>query len=221
MYVSHETIYHSLFIQTRGVLKKELIAHQRGRRTMRRPKNSTTAAQERGQIRDAVSIRERPAEVADRAVPGLWEGDLIAGAKNSHIATLVERHSRYVMLVRVPGKDTASVVHALTEHVHALPNQMVKALTGHRDTDLAKHQRFTVAPDLKVHFCDPRSPWQRGSHENTNGLLRQYFSKSTDLSGYTQQDLNAVAFRLNTRPRKSLECTTPVDKLAATVATTS
>lgn len=221
MYVSHETIYRSLFIQARGVLKKELIAHLRGRRTMRRSKKATTAGQARGQIRDAISIRERPAEAADRAVPGHWEGDLITGAKNSHIATLVERHSRYVMLVRVRGKDTVSVVDALTEHVHALPNEMMKSLTWDRGTELAEHQRFTVATDVKVYFCDPRSPWQRGSNENTNGLLRQYFPKGTDLSGYTQQDLDVVAFRLNTRPRKTLGYKTPVDKLVATVAATA
>jgi IS30 family transposase len=221
MYVSHETIYRSLFIQARGVLKKELIAHLRGRRTMRRSKKATTAGQARGQIRDAISIRERPAEAADRAVPGHWEGDLITGAKNSHIATLVERHSRYVMLVRVPGKDTVSVVNALTEHVRALPDEMMKSLTWDRGTELAEHQRFTVATDVKVYFCDPRSPWQRGSNENTNGLLRQYFPKGTDLSGYTQQDLDVVAFRLNTRPRKTLGYETPVDKLVATVAATT
>lgn len=221
MYVSHETIYRSLFIQARGVLKKELIAHLRGRRTMRRSKKATTAGQARGRIRDAVSIRDRPAEVADRAVPGHWEGDLITGAKNSHIATLVERHSRYVMLVRVPGKDTVSVVDALTEHVRALPHEMVKSLTWDRGTELAEHRRFTVTTDVEVYFCDPRSPWQRGSNENTNGLLRQYFPKGTDLSGFTQQDLDVVAFRLNTRPRKTLGYKTPVDKLVATVAATS
>lgn len=220
MYVSHETIYRSLFIQARGVLKKELIIHLRGRRTMRRSKHATTVGQPRGQIRDAVSFRERPAEAADRAVPGHWEGDLVTGAKNSHIATLVERHSRYVMLVRVPGKDTVSVVNALTEHVHALPDQMMKSLTWDRGTELADHKRFTAATDVQVYFCDPRSPWQRGSNENTNGLLRQYFPKGTDLSGYDQEDLDAVAFRLNTRPRKTLAYTTPIDKLASTVAAT-
>lgn len=220
MYVSHETIYRSLFIQARGVLKKELLTHLRRRRTMRRSKNSTTAGQERGQIRDAISIKERPAEVTDRAIPGHWEGDLITGAKNSHIATLVERHSRYVMLVQVPGKDTISVVNALATHVRALPDTMMKTLTWDRGTELAEHRRFTIATDVKVYFCDPRSPWQRGSNENTNGLLRQNFPKGTDLSGYTQDDLDTVAFRLNTRPRKTLGYTTPIDKLVATVAAT-
>ncbi len=220
MYVSHETIYRSLFIQARGVLKKELTAHLRRRRTMRRSKNASTADQQRGQIRDAVSIRERPAEVEDRAVPGHWEGDLITGAKNSHIATLVERHSRYVMLVRVAGKDTTSVVSALSHQVRALPDGLMASLTWDRGMELAEHKRFTIATDVKVYFADPKSPWQRGSNENTNGLLRQYFPKGTDLSGYTQADLDAVALKLNTRPRKTLGYHTPADKLAAAVAPT-
>ncbi|MFF8717850.1 IS30 family transposase [Streptomyces sp. NPDC015184] len=220
MYVSHETIYKSLFIQARGVLKKELVSHLRRRRTMRRSKNASTAGQQRGCIRDAVSIRERPAEAEDRAVPGHWEGDLITGAKNSHIATLVERHSRYVMLVRVAGKDTASVISALSHQVRYLPDGLMTSLTWDRGTELADHKRFTMATDVKVYFADPKSPWQRGSNENTNGLLRQYFPKGTDLSGYTQADLDTVALKLNTRPRQTLGFETPADRLAAAVAST-
>ena len=220
MYVSHETIYKSLFVQARGVLRKELIAHLRSRRTMRRAKTASTAGQARGQIRDAVSIRERPAEVEDRAVPGHWEGDLITGSHNSHIATLVERHSRYLLLVRVPGKDTATVVSALARQVRTLPDGLMASLTWDRGTELADHKRFTVATDVAVYFADPKSPWQRGSNENTNGLLRQYFPKGTNLSGYTQTQLDAVALKLNTRPRKTLEYLTPADKLAVTVALT-
>ncbi|WP_093804345.1 IS30 family transposase [Streptomyces sp. Wb2n-11] len=220
MYVSHETIYKSLFIQARGVLKKELVSHLRRRRTMRRSKNASTAGQQRGCIRDAVSIRERPAEAEDRAVPGHWEGDLITGAKNSHIATLVERHSRYVMLVRVAGKDTTSVISALSHQVRYLPDGLMTSLTWDRGTELADHKRFTMATDVKVYFADPKSPWQRGSNENTNGLLRQYFPKGTDLSGYTQVELDAVALKLNTRPRQTLGFETPADRLAAAVAST-
>lgn len=220
MYVSHETIYKSLFIQARGVLKKELVSHLRRRRTMRRSKNASTAGQQRGCIRDAVSIRERPAEAEDRAVPGHWEGDLITGAKNSHIATLVERHSRYVMLVRVAGKDTTSVISALSHQVRYLPDGLMTSLTWDRGTELADHKRFTMATDVKVYFADPKSPWQRGSNENTNGLLRQYFPKGTDLSGYTQAELDAVALKLNTRPRQTLGFETPADRLTAAVAST-
>lgn len=221
MYVSHETIYRSLFIQARGVLKKELVHHLRRRRTMRRAKKASTAGQQRGQIRDAVSIRQRPAEVADRAIPGAWEGDLITGANNSHIATLVERHSRYVVLVRVPGKDTTSVVTYLTRQVKRLPTELMTSLTWDRGTEMADHNRFTIATNVKVFFCDPKSPWQRGSNENTNGLLRQYFPKGADLSSYTQTDLDVIARKLNTRPRKTLGYQTPSDKLNTTVASTS
>jgi IS30 family transposase len=220
MYVSHETIYRSLFIQARGVLRKELTSHLRTRRTMRRAKAANTEGQRRGQIRDAISIRERPAEVEDRAVPGHWEGDLIAGTNNSYIATLVERHSRYVMLVRVPGKDTATVVTCLSGHIQTLPNGLMSSLTWDRGTELAQHQRFSVATDVAVYFCDPQSPWQRGSNENTNGLLRQYLPKKTDLSRYNQKDLDAIAAKLNTRPRKTLDYATPADKLASVVALT-
>jgi IS30 family transposase len=218
MRVSHETIYKSLFIQARGVLKKELIAHLRTRRMMRRAKTATTAGQKRGQIIDAVSIKERPAEAEDRAIPGHWEGDLLAGGRNTHIATLVERHSRYVALVQVDGKDTNNVVSALIRQVARLPEGLIASLTWDRGTELASHKSFTVATDVRVYFCDPQSPWQRGTNENTNGLLRQYFPKGTDLSAFSQADLDAVALKLNSRPRKTLGYMTPAAKLAETVA---
>lgn len=221
MRVSHETIYKSLFVQARGVLRKELISHLRTRRLMRRGKSSTTRGQARGQIVDAVSIRERPAEIEDRAIPGHWEGDLLAGAKNSHIATLVERQSRFVMLVKVPGKDTDSVVSALVRQVKQLPAGLMSSLTWDRGTEFADHKRFSVATDVAVYFCDPQSPWQRGSNENTNGLLRQYFPKGVDLSGYSQRSLDAVARQMNTRPRKTLGFICPAAKLAQTVASTA
>jgi IS30 family transposase len=220
MQVSHETIYLSLFVQSRGVLKKTLIRHLRRRRTMRRAKLATTAGQPRGQIIDAVSIRERPASIADRAVPGHWEGDLLAGAANSHIATLVERQSRFVLLVRLQGKDTNNVVAALSRTVRALPKGLMSSLTWDRGMELAAHKAFTVATDVQVYFCDPQSPWQRGSNENSNGLLRQYFPDGTDLSTYSQTQLNSVARRLNMRPRKTLGYDTPADRLAACVAST-
>ena len=218
MRLSHETIYRSLFIQARGVLKKELMAHLRIRRMMRRSKFATTEGQPRGQIIDAVSIRERPAEVEDRAVPGHWEGDLITGSNNTHIATLVERQSRFTMLVKIKGKDTASVVSALSRQVRKLPIELRQSLTWDRGSELAHHKLFTVATEVQVYFCDPQSPWQRGTNENTNGLLRQYFPKGTNLSGYSQSDLNKVARRLNERPRKTLGFHTPADKLASSVA---
>ncbi len=221
MRISHETIYRSLFIQARGVLKKELIGHLRSRRVMRRSKDASTEGQPRGQIIDAVSIRDRPADVEDRAIPGHWEGDLITGSKNSHIVTLVERHSRFTALVKIPGKDTNSVVTALTRQVRKLPADLRRSLTWDRGTEMAQHKQFTVATDVKVYFCDPQSPWQRGTNENTNRLLRQYFPKGTDLSAYSQSDLNKVALRLNQRPRKTLGFQTPAAKLQASVAMTS
>lgn len=214
MQISHETIYRSLFIQAQGVLKKELISHLRSRRMMRRGKTASTAGQPRGQIIDAVSIRDRPASVEDRALPGHWEGDLISGSKNSHIATLVERHSRFVMLVRVAGKDTTSVVSALVRQVKTLPDGVMQSLTWDRGGELAQHKNFTLATDVAMYFCDPRSPWQRGTNENTNGLLRQYFPDGTDLSTFTQKELDIIANKLNTRPRKTLAFMTPGDKLA-------
>jgi IS30 family transposase len=218
MQVSHETIYKSLFIQARGVLKRELIAHLRSRRIMRRGKTSTAKGQSRGQIIDATSIRQRPADIDERAVPGHWEGDLISGSRNSHVATLVERHSRFVMLVQVNGKDSNSVVSALIRQVGYLPEGMMSSLTWDRGAELALHKRFTMATDAAVFFCDPQSPWQRGSNENTNGLLRQYLPKDSDLSGYTQADLDGIALKLNTRPRKTLGFRTPGATFAAAVA---
>ncbi len=186
MRVSHETIYRSLFIQARGVLKKELMDHLRTKRRMRRSQHSRIFKDSRGQIADAISIRERPAEVEDRAVPGHWEGDLLSGSKNSHMVTLVERHSRFVMLIKVPSKDTAVVVTALSRHIRKLPATLRRSLTWDRGLEMAKHKDFTVATDVQVYFCDPQSPWQRGTNENTNLLLRQYFPRGTDLSGYSQ-----------------------------------
>jgi len=219
--VSHETIYKSLFIQARGALKKELIKHLRRSRGMRRSRHHTQKTSNHGRITNTVSIRERPAEVEDRALPGHWEGDLISGSNNSHIATLVERHTRYVMLVRVAGKDTKTVINALIKHAHKLPRELYKSLTWDRGKEVADHQRFTLATDVQVYFCDPQSPWQRGSNENTNGLLRQYFPKGMDLSNVHQNRLNAVARRLNERPRETLQFRTPAERFAECVASTT
>ena len=214
MQVSHETIYRSLFIQARGVLKKQLMAHLRTARQLRQAKGGTTKSG-LGQIVDAISIRERPAEVEDRAVPGHWEGDLLSGADNTHIATLVERHTRFVMLLKIPSKDTATVVATLAKHVRKLPQQLRRSLTWDRGKEMADHKSFTIATKVQVYFCDPRSPWQRGSNENTNGLLRQYFPKGTDLSQFSQAYLNKIALRLNQRPRETLGFETPADRLRA------
>jgi len=216
--VSHETIYRSLFVQARGVLKKELVRHLRSKRTIRRSRSADANGDRRGQIADMVSIRERPAAVEDRAVPGHWEGDLLSGSKNSHIATLVERHTRYVMLVKVDSKETQAVVSALIKQAKKLPTELYKSLTWDRGKELADHRRFTLATDIAVYFCDPQSPWQRGSNENTNGLLRQYFPKGTDLSVHSQAHLNKVARQLNGRPRKTLAFQTPADRFNACVA---
>ena len=221
MRVSHETIYRSLFIQARGALKKELMDYLRSKRRMRRSRHSSEHGHSRGQIVDAVSIRERPAEAEDRAIPGHWEGDLLAGGKNSYIATLVERHSRFLMLVKVPSKETEPVVAALSEHVRQLPATLRRSLTWDRGLEMAKHKEFTVATDVQVYFCDPQSPWQRGSNENTNLLLRQYFPRGTDLAPITQAQLDQVSLRLNQRPRKTLGFQTPADKLQASVASTA
>ena len=220
-YVSHETIYRSLFVQARGVLKKELQQHLRSQRAIRRSKHASKRGDGRGQIKDAISISERPVSVEDRAVPGHWEGDLIEGSKRSYIATLVERQSRYVMLVKVKNKDTESVVSALIKQSKKLPSELYKSLTWDRGKELADHQRFTMATDIDVYFCDPSSPWQRGSNENTNRLLRQYFPKGTDLSVHSQAKLNAVARQLNERPRKMLAYETPASKFEACVASIS
>jgi len=220
MAVSAETIYRTLFVQARGALKKELTAHLRSHRPHRRAQAAAGRPTRRGQIVGAVSIAERPAEAEDRALPGHWEGDLLQGAGQSVIATLVERQSRYVHLVRVPSKATAVVVDALIREVKRLPAQLMTTLTWDRGHELQQHQRFTMATDVQVYFCDPQSPWQRGSNENTNGLLRQYFPKGTDVSGYTQRQLDAIARRLNTRPRHTLDFRTPAEVLHEAVALT-
>jgi IS30 family transposase len=214
MRVSHETIYLTLFVQARGALKRELATHLRTRRMMRRSKAHTARGHGRGQIVDAISISERPAEVADRAVPGHWEGDLLIGSGWSQIATLVER-SRFVMLVRLPkGRSTEHVVDALAAHMQTLPAQLKRSLTWDRGHELAgDHKRFTIDTGMKVYFCDPKSPWQRGSNENTNGLLRQYFPKGTSISGFTQEQLDEVAAKLNGRPRQTLGWMSPSEKL--------
>jgi len=216
--VSHETIYRSLFIQARGALKKELLAHLRRPRVMRRSRHHTQKTDGHGRITDTVSIRERPASVEDRAVPGHWEGDLLFGRNNSQIATLVERRTRYVMLARVEAKDTETVIDALIKQAHQLPRELYQSLTWDRGKEMADHKRFTLATDIKVYFCDPQNPWQRGSNENTNGLLRQYLPKGTDLSAHSQAKLNAVARRLNERPRKTLSYETPAERFSQCVA---
>jgi len=218
--VSHETIYRSLFIQARGVLKKELMDHLRSGRRLRRAIKAETDGERRGKIVDAISIRQRPANVEDRAVPGHWEGDLLSGSKNSHIATLVERHSRFTSLVKVSNKETTTVVAALTRQIRKLPASLRQSLTWDRGHEMASHKSFAVATNVKVYFCDPHSPWQRGTNENTNRLLRQYFPRGTDLSRYSQSDLDKVALRLNQRPRETLGFQTPADKLHASVALT-
>jgi len=218
--VSHETIYRSLFIQARGALKKELLQHLRRVRVMRRSRHHTLKNTDHGKIRDTVSISERPADVEDLAVPGHWESDLLFGNSNSQIATLVERHTRYVMLVKVAAKDTETVTNALIKNARKLPQELYKTLTWDRGKEMAAHKRFTLATDIKVYFCDPHSPWQRGSNENTNGLLRQYFPKGTDISNYSQAQLNAVARKLNGRPRKTLNCETPAERFSQSVAST-
>ena len=219
--VSHETIYKSLYIQTRGALKKELLKYLRRTRALRRSRHHTQKGPDHGQIVDAVPISERPAEVADRAVPGHWEGDLLCGTKESQIITLVERQTRYVMLFRAPRKDTETVVKALTRHAQKLPRELYKSLTWDRGSEMADHKTFSLATDINVYFCDPQHPWQRGSNENTNALLRQYFPKGTDLSNVHQNRLSAVARRLNERPRKTLGYYSPAEKFAECVASTS
>ncbi|KSW24321.1 MULTISPECIES: IS30 family transposase [unclassified Pseudomonas] len=216
--VSHETIYRSLFIQARGALRKELLEYLRRSRAMRRSRHHTQKTGNHGRISDTTSISERPAIVEDRAVPGHWEGDLLCGSKNSQIVTLVERHSRYVMLVKVNGKDTETVVNALIENVQRLPQELYQSLTWDRGKEMAAHKRFTLATDIQVYFCDPQNPWQRGTNENTNGLLRQYFPKGTDLSLYSQDALDKVARRLNERPRKTLGYSTPAECFNQAVA---
>ena len=220
LHVSHETIYRSLFIQARGALKRELLEHLRRTRGMRRSRSYTQKTAIHGQIADAVSISERPASVEDRAVPGHWEGDLVFGSSNSQIATLVERQTRYVMLVKLEGKDSKTVVNALIKNARKLPQELYKSLTWDRGTEMHGHKRFTMATDIQVYFCDPQSPWQRGSNENTNGLLRQYMPKGIDISGYSQLKLNSIARQLNERPRKTLGFQTPAERFSECVALT-
>lgn len=219
MQVSHETIYQSLFVQARGALHRSLRRHLRRPRAIRRPRQRPTHSPER--ILHAVSIRARPASVEDRAIPGHWEGDLLMGKRRSRIATLVERHSRYVMLIRLPARDSVTLAAALAQRMRTLPAQLRRSLTWDRGTEMAAHRDFTMATQVQVYFCDPRSPWQRGSNENTNGLLRQYLPRGTDLTRYSQTQLDAFARRLNTRPRETLGFETPAARLAACVAPTA
>ena len=212
--VSHETIYLSLFVQPRGALRKELTAHLRSKRTIRRGKTVTDRRHGKGQIVGAVHISERPAEVEDRAVPGHWEGDMLLGSGFTQIATLVERTSRFTMLVTLPSRSTDDVVPAITRQIQTLPEQLRKTLTWDRGNEMAKHAQFTIDTGVQVYFCDPSSPWQRGTNENTNGLLRQYFPKRTSLAGITQDDLDEVAAKLNRRPRRTLDWLSPSEKLA-------
>jgi IS30 family transposase len=213
MRVSHETIYLSLFVQGRGGLRKELTAYLRRGHATRRPRGYSTYNGQ-GKLRDVLHISARPAEAADRAVPGHWEGDLLLGTSTSCIATLVERHSRFVMLVKIPGRRTAEEVNAaLTAKVQTLPAALKRSLTWDQGKEMAEHAQFTVDTGVQVYFCDPRSPWQRGSNENTNGLLRQYFPKGKSMAGYTQAHLDTVADQLNGRPRQTLGWKTPSQAL--------
>jgi len=218
--VSHETIYRSLFVQARGVLKKDLQAHLRSGRAIRRSRHATGKGDSRGSLADMISIRERPASVEDRAVPGHWEGDLLCGSSNSYIVTLVERHSRYVLLAKAQNRDSKTVISALIEQAKRLPDELLKSLTWDRGKEMAQHKRFTLATDVAVYFCDPQSPWQRGSNENANGLLRQYFPKGTNLAVHSQERLDEIARQLNQRPRKTLGFETPAERFEACVATT-
>lgn len=220
-HVSHETIYRSLFIQARGALKKELLEYLRRTRGMRRSRHYTQKTAIHGKIVDAISISERPASIEDRAVPGHWEGDLVFGSGNSQIATLVERHTRYLMLIKLEGKDSQTVVNALIKNARKLPQELYKSLTWDRGTEMHAHKQFTMATDIQVFFCDPQSPWQRGSNENTNGLLRQYMPKGINIAGYSQAQLNAIARQLNQRPRKTLGFHTPAEMFSECVASIS
>jgi len=219
--VSHETIYRSLYIQTRGALEKELLTHLRRTRAMRRSRHHTQKTANHGKILDMVSIRERPPSVKSRTIPGHWEGDLMFGNRDSQIATLVERQTRYVMLIKATSKDSDTVVDALINNASNLPRELYKSLTWDRGKEMAAHKRFTMATGIQVYFCDPRNPGQRGTNENTNGLLRQYFPKGVDISSYTQAMLDVVAKALNDRPRKILNYETPTERFSQCVASTS
>jgi len=221
MHVSHETIYQALYVQARGALKRALIAHLRRGQRYRRPRAAARAARGPGQLVDIVRIAERPPSADSRAVPGHWEGDLLLGKRGTQIATLVERHSRFVLLERLPSRDSPTVVAALARRIQRLPRSLKQSLTWDRGKEMAQHKQFTVTTDVQVYFCDPQSPWQRGSNENTNGLLRQYFPKGMDLRHVTQRQLNVVANKLNTRPRQTLNWKTPAEVLNEAVASTS
>ncbi|MEY9877589.1 IS30 family transposase [Streptacidiphilus sp. MAP12-33] len=215
MRISHETIYKSLLMQTRGVLAKSLQQHLRSGRPTRRNIHNTVTGQWRSQIKKATPIHERPAEVRDRLVPGHWEGDLVMGSAVTQIATLVERTTRFTLLVQLDGRDTATVTARVSAAMLTLPVHLRKTLTWDRGMELAAHKDLTAATGLAVYFADPQSPWQRGTNENTNRPLRQYFPKRTTMAGHTQQDLDRIAERLNTRPRKTLDYDTPADKITA------
>lgn len=217
MQVSHETIYRTLFVQSRGALNKELKRSLRTKRNIRRGRKSTLRRAGRGQIVDALPISERPASVEDRAVAGHWEGDLLMGIRGSQVITLVERASRFTVLIKIPNKETTTVVAALIKQVKKLPRTLRRSLTWDRGLELASHKDFTVATDVKVYFCDPSSPWQRPTNENTNGLLREYLPKNADLSKFSQPELDKVALRLNTRPRIILDAETPAERLSSMV----
>lgn len=219
-HVSHETIYKSLFVQARGVLKRELLAYLRTQRKFRRPKSVTLKGKNLGTIPNAIPISERPPSVEDRAIPGHWEGDLIEGSRNTFVVTLVERQSRYLILAKIDDKRSATVINALIKQANQLPRELYKSLTWDRGTEMKSHADFTIATDIKVFFCDPQSPWQRGSNENTNRLLRDYLPKGVDLSVYSQAKLNSIAKQLNERPRKTLGYRTPADKFGECVAAT-
>jgi IS30 family transposase len=219
MQVSHETIYLSLFVQSRGALRRELCAQLRSGRRLRRPHQQRVKRQGQGQIPEKVMISERPAEVEDRAVPGHWEGDLLLGRRPTGIATLVERSTRYCQLVALPdGQGAAAVRDALQASIGSLPEQLRRSLTWDQGKEMLEHVQFTVDSGVQIYFCDPRSPWQRGSNENTNGLLRQYFPKRSDLGAVSQEQLDAVAAELNGRPRQTLEWMTPAERLAQVLA---
>ena len=220
LHVSHETIYRTLYCQARGALKRDLVAHLRRQRGVRRPRAAARTRDGRGLLLETVSIAERPPSADTRAVPGHWEGDLLMGNRGSQIATLVERQSRFVLLVRLPAATSTRVVTALARCVQRLPAALRQSLTWDRGKEMAQHARFTMATEMQVYFCDPYSPWQRGSNENTNGLLRQYFPKGFDFRAVTQRQLDVVARKLNTRPRHTLGWNTPAAVLEAIVAST-
>lgn len=220
MQVSHETLYLSLYVQTRGALKKELLQYLREKRTIRQSRYGKPETDKRGKIPNAVPISQRPATVEDRAIPGHWEGDLICGPTIHSVVTLVERRTRYVMLIKVKNRETETVINALIKNARRLPSELYKSLTWDRGVEMTNHEKFTVATNIQVYFCDPKSPWQRGTNENTNRLIRQYLPKGTDLSKVLQSQLSKIARELNERPRKTLDYHTPAERLSDCVAAT-